>query len=148
MEYLRKERLLVGTYNKLNLKIIGPHQILRKISSNSHEIELQSGVGISPISNVVDLYPFKDTNDISTYESISDGNHTIGWKEQLPRVVKKEIEKVLYMKLLMKTKDTEYFQYLVKWKGQPIEDSTRMTTVEISNYGGDLKDLINSYFLL
>jgi hypothetical protein len=63
------------------------------------------------------LYSFKETKDVSTNEPVSDGDHTIGWKEQLPRVVQKEIAPILDMKPLKKTRDKEYFQYLVKWKG-------------------------------
>jgi hypothetical protein len=59
MEYLRKERFPIGTYNKMKLKNIGKCKILRKFSPNAYEIKLPSGVGISPIFNVVDLYPFK-----------------------------------------------------------------------------------------
>jgi hypothetical protein len=102
MAYLRKERFLVGTYNKLKLKKIGPCKILRKFSSNAYEIELPSGVGISPIFNVAYLYPFKETEDVSVDEPVSDGDQTIGWKEQLPRAVQKEIKTILDMKLLRK----------------------------------------------
>jgi hypothetical protein len=49
-------------------------------------------------------------------------------EKKLPRAVQKEIETVLDMKVLKKTRGKEYFQYLVKWKGQPAEDATWMTT--------------------
>jgi hypothetical protein len=52
-------------------------------------------IGISPIFNVVDLYPFKGTHDVLIDEPVSDENHTIGWKGKLPRIVQKEIETVL-----------------------------------------------------
>jgi hypothetical protein len=72
MAYLRKERFHVGTYNKLKLKNTGPCKILRKFSSNAYEIVLPSGVGISPIFNVAYLYPFKEIEDVSVDEHVSD----------------------------------------------------------------------------
>jgi hypothetical protein len=40
-------------------KKIGPCKILRKFDANAYEIELPDGVGISPIFNVSDLYPYR-----------------------------------------------------------------------------------------
>jgi hypothetical protein len=45
------------------MKKIGPCKILIKFSTNAYEIELLEDVGISPIFNVVDLYPYR-MNDI------------------------------------------------------------------------------------
>ena len=59
LAHLRKERFPRGQYNKLKLKKIGPCKILRKFSTNAYELELPTGIGISPIFNKVDLYPYK-----------------------------------------------------------------------------------------
>ena len=40
------------------MKKIGPCRILRKFSANVYELEMPTGVGISPIFNVADLYPY------------------------------------------------------------------------------------------
>jgi hypothetical protein len=60
---MRKEIFLKGKYNKIKMKKIGPCKILIKFSTNAYEIELLEDVGISPIFNVVDLYPYR-MNDI------------------------------------------------------------------------------------
>jgi hypothetical protein len=41
------------------MKKIGPCKILRKFEANTYEIELPDGVGISPIFNIEDLYPYR-----------------------------------------------------------------------------------------
>ena len=56
---LKKERFPRGQYNKLKLKKIGPCKIVRNFSTNAYELELPTGIGISPIFNIAYLYPYK-----------------------------------------------------------------------------------------
>jgi hypothetical protein len=60
LAHLRKERFPRGTYNKLKMKKIGSCKILRKFEAKAYEIELPYDVGILPIFNVVDLYPYRE----------------------------------------------------------------------------------------
>ena len=59
LAHLRKEMFSRGTYNKLKMKKIGQCKVIRKFGANAYEIELPDGVGISPIFNVADLYPYR-----------------------------------------------------------------------------------------
>jgi hypothetical protein len=40
------------------MKNIGPCKVLNKFGVNAYEIELPDGIGISPIFNISDLYPY------------------------------------------------------------------------------------------
>jgi hypothetical protein len=111
---MRKERFPRGKYNKLNMKNIGPCKILRKIVTNTYEIELPENVGISPIFNVADLYPYK-MDDIRE----SDDQKDIQWKKNIPTMEKPHVDKSLDQRIGKKTRRKTYFEYLVKWKYHP-----------------------------
>jgi hypothetical protein len=59
LAHLRREIFPRGTYDKLNMKKIGPCRILRRFTTNAYEIEFPDNVGISLIFNVADLYPYR-----------------------------------------------------------------------------------------
>jgi hypothetical protein len=43
---------------------------------------------------------------------------------------------------MKKKRDKEYFQYLVKWKGKPLENSMWMHAIEISNYRKNIEEIL------
>ena len=127
MEHLRTERFLVGTCNKLKMKKFGPCKILKKHDSgNAYEVELLEGIHISPIFNIADLTEYHD-----------DGADEDLMPEPcpIPTSTKEEIEEILDSRVGRSTRNKQYEEYLVKWKGRPIEDSTWISSVEVSHLG-------------
>lgn len=59
LAYLRKERLPKGQPTRLLMKKIRPLKVVHKYGQNAYEVELPPTLGISPIFNVCDLYPYK-----------------------------------------------------------------------------------------
>jgi hypothetical protein len=101
------------------MKKIGPCKILRKFDANAYEIELLDGVGISPIFNVLDLYPYR-SDDIEG----SENQEKIQWEKQMSIEKRPQMEKIIDQRIGKKTRRKTYFEYLVKWKGHPIEDAS------------------------
>lgn len=80
---IRTPKIIFITY--VFFKKIGPYKILRKFSTNSYELELPTGIGISPIFNVSDLYPYPtDDKESSTTNADSDEVNEKQWVKKMP----------------------------------------------------------------
>ena len=94
MAHMQKDRFPKREYNKLKWKKIGSCKILRKFSSKAYEIELPKNVGISPIFNVSDLYPFHiGEYNLSTTQEEDD--QEIQWEVQLSKTKPTVPEQIL-----------------------------------------------------
>ena len=119
----------------MKFKKTGPCRVLRKFYANAYEIELPLDIGISPIFNVVDLYRYED-GDIG---DIAEGKEEIDWLKELPRTKTLQPEKILDKILSKKTRGWAYFQYLVKWKDQPVAEATWMTDTMLQKLGSSVE---------
>ena len=102
------------------------------------------GIGISPIFNIADLYPYT-VDDIG--QSGEDNNPTepkkVNWLKQMPTTRPIEAKAILETKIAKKTRGKEYLEYLVKWQGHPEEDSTWMSATNLKKKGYIMEDLMS-----
>jgi hypothetical protein len=54
----------------------------------------------------------------------SKDQENIQWEMQMPVAENPQMEKIVDQRIGKKTKRKTYFEYLVKWKGHPIEDAS------------------------
>ena len=71
----------------------------------------------------------------------------MNWKEHMPKTAKKEVEAISEKRATKKTRGQTCYQYLVKWKGQPMGDASWMTSVELQKFNADLETLLDQSFL-
>jgi hypothetical protein len=125
-------------YNKLKLKNIGPCKVVRKFRANAYEIELSNGIEISPIFDVVDLYPYIDEE-----AGVEEEQKEVQWTKQMPVAEKPQMESIIDKRVNKKTRRKEYFEYLVKWKGHPVEDANWEDETKIHKHGQTVQELMN-----
>ena len=94
MVYLRRERFPTRTYHKLKYKKIGPWKILKKINDNAYEVELPSGLDISPMFNIFDLYTFH--GDDTSVEKEDE----VDWTQTMPIKKREKVAQILDKKTI------------------------------------------------
>jgi len=103
----------------LKMKKIGPCKILRNFEANAYELKMPDDVGISSIFNIEDLYPYREDEARGPkYQQ------EIQWVKQIPITEKPQMEKIIDQRVGKKTRRKTYYEYLVKWKGNPIQDAS------------------------
>jgi hypothetical protein len=109
------------------------------MGENAYEIELPDAIRISLIFNISDLYPYR----AGEIETGSDEQSEVQWKKQMPVADKPKMERILDNRVGKKTRRKEYFEYLVKWKGHPVEDASWETEEEILKHGQTVRELMD-----
>ena len=127
---MRKDKFLRGTYNKLKMKKIGPCKVLKKFGVNAYEIELPDGIEIYLIFNVSDLYPYK-----AEEARTNDEQSKVQWQKQMPVAEKPQMECILDKRIGKETRGKQYFEYLFKWNGHPVEYASWENEAEIQKHG-------------
>jgi hypothetical protein len=95
-------------------------------------------VGISPIFNISDMYPYREDD---TKES--EDQKEIQWEKQMPVAEKPQMEKIIDQRIGKKTRRKTYLEYLVKWKGHPIEDASWVNEADIQKHGKSVQELMD-----
>ena len=106
LAYLKRDIFPKGEYNKMMMNKIGPYRILKKFSANAYELEIPTGVGISPIFNVA--------GDTGTFIEGEDPTEDLQWVRQMPVTQPLEVEAILDTKVVNSTRKKDYLEYLVK----------------------------------
>ena len=132
MVHLRKAHFLVATYNKLKMKKFGPCKVVKRHDSrNAYEVELPTDLNISPLFNISDLTKYYEGGD-------SDEVADIQWSILVATLDTREIEEILENHVGKSTRNKNYEEYLVKWRGTLVEDSSWLAREEVNYFGFSL----------
>jgi hypothetical protein len=61
----------------------------------------------------------------------------------MPVAEKPQMEGIIDKRISKKTRRKEYFEYLVKWKGHPVEDASWEDEAAIHRHGQTMQELMN-----
>ncbi|XP_059074855.1 uncharacterized protein LOC131874917 [Cryptomeria japonica] len=122
------------------MKKIGPFKILKKYGNNAYHIDLPSDIGLSPIYNLADIYAYKNVvHDVGVAGYVDPP--TPYMMEDVLSQPTSEIEYIADKRVRKETRRQTYYEFLVKWKGKPLEDATWMTEEAIKMIGVTLSEI-------
>ena len=111
------------------MKKFGPCKIVKRHDfGNSYEVELPVDLNISPVFNISDLTEYYEGGD-------SDEVADIQWSIPVATSDTQEIEEILDSRVGRSTRTLTYEEYLVKWKGRLVEDSSWLASEEVDCLG-------------
>jgi hypothetical protein len=84
------------------------------------------------------MYPYR-ADETGTEEN----QREVQWIKQLPVAENPQMEKIIDQRVGKKTRRKTYFEYLVKWKGHPIEDASWENEADIQRHGQMVQELMN-----
>jgi hypothetical protein len=61
----------------------------------------------------------------------------------MPVAEKPQMEHILDKRVGKKTRQKQYFEYLVKWKGHPVEDANWENEAEIQRHGQIVREFMD-----
>jgi hypothetical protein len=64
-------------------------------------------------------------------------------EKQMPVAIEPQMERIIDKMISKKTRRKEYFEYLVKWKGHPVEDASWEDEETIHRHGKTVQELMN-----
>jgi hypothetical protein len=117
---------------------IGSCKILKKFEENSYEIEFTDGVGISPIFNIENMYPYRGDE-----AGEAKNQKEVKWVKHMHVAENPQMEKIIDQRVRKKTLRKTYLEYLIKWKGHPIEDASWESEASIQNHRQMMQKLMN-----
>ena len=95
---------------------------------NAYEVELVAELNISPVFNILDLTEFYEGGDDNEVADIQ-------WSIPVATSDTKEIEEILDSRVGRSTRNRTYEEYLVKWKGRLVEDSSWLAMEKVDHLG-------------
>ena len=110
---------------KLYARAMAPYSIIRKMGSNAYLLDLLNDMDISPVFNVEDLLPYRDTFKPSTLPSSVSASEDSKGAPTMPSLqYSNETIDTIFDDKFVTSRDGRFHRFLVKWHGRPDSEAT------------------------